>query len=580
MNLDMRGAARALLDRERAVITDLLTLLSRLDAHPDDLAELRSALHDLEGLFMLVVCGEYNAGKSTFLNALLGEKVMLEGVTPTTDRITIVSYGEHARDVEEGDFILRREFPAPILRDLALVDTPGTNAVIKRHQELTERFVPRADLVLFVTSADRPFTESERRFLELIRSWGKKVVIVVNKFDILEGDEGKSVLAFVREHAKETLGVAPQVFGVAARAAFRAREAGDEAALERSGLRALEGYIETSLAEGERLRLKLGNPLGVAQRVAESYRGIVKDRLGLLADDRRTLEEVDRQVEQFKRDMRREFESYLSRVKTVLLEVERRGDVFFDDTVQLRHLFRLFDNERMKEAFEARVIRGADREIDRAVSEMVDWFLSRNLQLWEDVMTFVGERRKADEGHVIGEVGGRFQYDRNALLRALSSSAEEVLRGYDQEAESRRLANSLQSAAVQTGLFQVGGLGLGAAAAAFLSGAALDATGILAGLTVAGMGLLVLPNRRRAAKRNLHEEMQRLRDGLSESLSQQFDLELHRATDKLSAGIAPYTRFVRSELGRLETLQAELEAARRELNALRLEVSALPSETA
>ena len=579
MNLPMSEAARALLSRERLVIADLGALLGRLEAHSDDLNELKTALSDLEGLFLLVVCGEYNAGKSTFLNALLGEKVMLEGVTPTTDRITIVTYGERAKDTEEGDFVLRREFPAPILRELALVDTPGTNAVIKKHQELTERFVPRADLVLFVTSADRPFTESERQFLELIRSWGKKVVVVVNKIDILEPDEQEKVLEFVRAHAtetlQETLGGSPQVFGVAARNAFRARQADDDAALDASGIPDLEGFISTTLGSEARLKLKLGSPLGVAQRLAERYEGVTERELGLLAGDRRTLEEVERQTEQFRRDMRREFESYLTRVKTVLLEVERRGEVFFDDTVRLTKILQLIDSERMREAFSSRVIRGADREIDRAVAEMVDWFIGRNLQLWEDVMTFVQERRQATDERVIGEVGGRFQYDRDALIRGLSDSAETVLASYNEDTEARRLADALQSSVLQTGLIQVGGLGLGAAMVAFLSGAALDATGVLAGLTVAGLGFLVLPNRRRTAKRNLHEEMQRLRDGLSESLEGQFERELARATEKLGAAIGSYTRFVKSEVGRLEGLQNELDTATTELRALRREVGEL-----
>lgn len=576
----MSEAARALLERERLVIADLASLLGRLEARPEDIAELRTALSDLEGLFLLVVCGEYNAGKSTFLNALLGEKVMLEGVTPTTDRVTIVTYGEAQRDVEEGDFILRREYPADILRELAFVDTPGTNAVIKQHQELTERFVPRADLVLFVTSADRPFTESERLFLELIRSWGKKVVVVVNKIDILEPEEQAQVLEFVRQHAaetlKETLGAAPQVFGVAARNAFRARAAGDDAALQASGLPGLEGFIATALAGEARLKLKLGTPLGVAQRLAERYGGVTAGELGLLSGDRRTLEEVERQLGQFKKDMRREFESYLARVKTVLLEVERRGDVFFDDTMRLGKILQLVDNERMREAFRTRVVRGADRDIDRAVAEMVDWFIGRNLQLWEDVMAFIQTRRQASDERVIGEVGGRFQYDRDALIRGLGESAESVMTSYNEDTESRRLADAMQSSALQTGLLQVGGLGLGAAMVAFLSGAALDATGILAGLTVAGLGLLVLPNRRRVAKRNLHEEMQRLRDGLAESLSGQFERELERSSAKLNAAISPYTRFVKSEAGRLETLQTELGTATTTLRTLRREVGTLP----
>ncbi len=578
MNLDMSDAARDLLQRERLLLADLSTLLGRLDAAQGDISEIKTALRDLEGLFMLVVCGEYNAGKSTFLNALLGASVMPEGVTPTTDRITIVSHGESERVVEERGFVVRREYPAEILRDLALVDTPGTNAVIRQHQELTESFIPRADLVLFVTSADRPFTESERRFLELIRSWGKKVVVVVNKIDILGDAERQKVLAFVLEHAQETLSVTPEVFGVAAREAFRARREGDKTALERTGLTELERHIETALAADERLKLKLGTPLGVAKRVAGTYFEIIDERLVLLSEDRRTLEVVDRQLAQFERDMHREFESYLARVKTVLLEVERRGDVFFDDMVRVQRIGSLINSERVRETFEAQVIRGADRDIDKAVSEMVDWFIQRNLQLWEDVMTFVKERRKASRDNLVGEIGGKFQYDRDALIRSLSSSAEEVLETYDERTESRRLAESLQGAVMQTGFIQVGGIGLGAAAVAFLSGAALDVTGVVAGLTVTGLGLLVLPRRRRTAKRNLHERMQELRDGLEDKLGAQFEDELRRAADKVNAAISPYTRFVRSELGRLEELRGELSQMQEALQRLGYEVEALSGE--
>ena len=574
MDLPMSDAARDLLGRERAAIADLRALLGRLDAAEQDLVELKTALNDLEGLFMLVVCGEYNAGKSSLLNALLGERVMLEGVTPTTDRITIVSYGGAERTLEEGPFTLRREYPAPILRDLALVDTPGTNAVIKKHQELTESFIPRADLVLFVTSADRPFTESERGFLELIASWGKKIVLVVNKMDILEEEsERAKVLSFVRDHAREALGVTPEVFGVEAKRAFRARSAGES--IEDTGLGELEAFIERNLAVGERLRLKLQNPLGVAARITSLYRGVVKERLGLLEDDRRTLDEVDRQLAQFERDMRREFESYLTRVKTVLLEVERRGEVFFDDTVKLSRVFDLVNNERMRDAYQARVIRGAESDIDRAVAEMVDWFIHRNLQLWEDVMTFVSERRKASEARVIGEVGGRFQYDRDLLIRNLSESADEALSSFDEREESQRLAEGLQGAVVQSGLVSIGGVGLGAALVAVLHSLALDVTGVVAGLTIAGLGLLVLPRRRQIAKRDLHNKMQALRDGLSESIGGQFESELARATEKLKAAIAPYTRFVKSELERLESLQTDLNTSDAEVQRLRREVADL-----
>src|SRR5215203_2910930 len=150
----------------------------------------RRKLEDLEELFLLVIVGEFNSGKSAFINALLGEdELSREGVTPTTDRITVLKHGEEAIERERREGILEKEHPNEFLREVAIVDTPGTNAIIRHHEELSRGFVPRSDFVLFVTSSDRPFTESEREYLELIRDWGKKVVLVINKVDLLRGEE-------------------------------------------------------------------------------------------------------------------------------------------------------------------------------------------------------------------------------------------------------------------------------------------------------------------------------------------------------------------------------------------------------
>lgn len=572
----MSDATRDLLALEREVITNLRELLADLGADEEDFEDLRHALRDLEGLFMLVVCGEYNAGKSTFLNALLGKKVMLEGVTPTTDRVTIVTYGENEKDTEAGKHILRREYPLDILRDIALVDTPGTNAVIQQHQELTEDFIPRADLVLFVTSADRPFTESERNFLDLISSWGKKIVIIVNKLDILEDDtQREQVLTFVGEQARKALSLEPTVFGISGREALRARENNDQSALAATGLLDVEKFITESIAGNERLRLKLKSPLGVASRVAGKYEGVVKERLKLLSDDKRTLQEVERQCSQFEHDMKRDFEGHLGRIKTVLLEVERRGEVFFDDTVRIEKLFKLMQTEKVKEEFKTQVIRGADKDIDNVVGETVDWFIERNLQVWEDVMAFVQERRQASQDKVIGEIGGRFSYDRDNLIRNLRQSAEDVLSTFDEQVEASRLADSLQGTAVSGALVGIGGVGLGAAMVAILSTVAWDITGVLAGTTLASLGLVFLPIRRRIAKRELHKKMQELRDGLAERLSKQFHSELQKANERLINAVSPYTRFVRSELGRLEGIDGELANLKGNVDNLKRQVEDL-----
>src|SRR5690554_3439879 len=114
MNVDLSDKSRDLLSRERAAISDLLLVLGKVEGTDSELADLRTALQDLDGIFMLVVCGEYNAGKSTLLNALLGERVMPEGVTPTTDRVTVITHADEQRDVMVSPDLLERYWPLDV----------------------------------------------------------------------------------------------------------------------------------------------------------------------------------------------------------------------------------------------------------------------------------------------------------------------------------------------------------------------------------------------------------------------------------------------------------------------------------
>src|SRR5215210_4683796 len=184
------------LNSGRDLMAELRDALARFGASSADQDALSASIRQLDEFFLLVVVGEFNAGKSAFINALAGQRVLQEGVTPTTAQIHVLKYGD-----APGVHIATA--PAELLRDVHIVDTPGTNAIIREHEQLTTEFVPRADLVLFVTSADRPFTETERLFIERIRDWGKKVVVVINKIDILAGEkELGEVRGYVADNAR------------------------------------------------------------------------------------------------------------------------------------------------------------------------------------------------------------------------------------------------------------------------------------------------------------------------------------------------------------------------------------------
>src|SRR5215212_3823150 len=174
---------------ERRLVLHVRDVLANADGPRTDLERLAQLLTEMDELFLLVVAGEYNAGKSTFINALLGDEVFAMGDLPTTRVISILRFGEAGTPEPAGEHTRIYRYPLDVLRDLEIVDTPGTNSIERMEEEITRGFVPRADLVLFVTSLLQPLTASELDFLGHIREWGKKTVFVVNGVDRRNTDE-------------------------------------------------------------------------------------------------------------------------------------------------------------------------------------------------------------------------------------------------------------------------------------------------------------------------------------------------------------------------------------------------------
>ena len=569
-----------LLAEDRRLIAALSAALARFDASAEDQETLRQSAAQLDELFLLVVAGEFNAGKSVFINALLGARILEEGVTPTTTRINLVKYGPEVSREPQGPALEVVTAPVELLREINIVDTPGTNAILREHEAITRTFVPRSDMVLFVTSADRPFTESERGFLQGIREWGKKVVVVLNKIDILEGgQEVETIVGFIRENAKSLLGFEPEVFPISARRALRekerAKEAGDEASLAASRFDRLERSIVETLDENERIRLKLLNPLGVAQRLASKYLEVADGRLALLQDDFSALEDIERQLALYQEDMKREFRFRLADADNVLHELEKRGNDFFEETMRLTRIFELVNKARMKAEFERRVVADMPQRIERRVSEVIDWLVNADLRQWQAVMEHLAERRQVHADRMVGRIGGGFDVDRGRLLESVGRAAQQAVEMYDKEGESTRLAESVQIAVAGTALTEIGALGLGAVLTHVAASAAADVTGILAASAVAVLGLFIIPNRRQAAKRELGQKIAALRERLMASLTAQFDREIEGSVARINEAIAPYTRFVRAERERLEGARGDLGGVGEALARLRGRVEGL-----
>jgi small GTP-binding protein len=235
-----------------------------------------------EDRFHLVVVGEFNHGKSSFVNALLGEKALPTGVTPTTAAIhhlkfaeapsaTVVYESGRREDIpyenvrrfavgggesaEQIDY-LEVGYPAPLLRErILLVDTPGVNDLSLQRSDITYSYIPRADAVLFLLDAGQILKESERVFLEdkLLKASRDKIIFVITKWDILsEAERGEAL-----EYAKVQLAKMvkdPIVFPVSAETHLAGKH-------DESGMPALLAHLTRFLSE-ERGRIMLDNALG------------------------------------------------------------------------------------------------------------------------------------------------------------------------------------------------------------------------------------------------------------------------------------------------------------------------------
>ncbi|HEY0872254.1 MAG TPA: dynamin family protein [Vicinamibacterales bacterium] len=561
-----------LLKEERRVLSRLQVAMVKFDAAPEHQAALDRSIQQLDELFLLVIVGEFNAGKSAFINALIGTPVALEGVTPTTAQINILQYGETLeRTVREKSLHVIKA-PAPILRDIHIVDTPGTNAIIREHETITSEFVPRSDLVLFVTSADRPFTETERAFLEQIRGWGKKVVLVINKIDILGGPgEIEEVKRFVADSAKALLGFSPEVFPVSARLALKAKQ-GEPSLWAASGFEALESFITSTLDAPGRVHLKLLNPLGVGAAIAERHGAIVRDRLDLLKDDFSTIEEVERQLNVYQQDLMRDFEFRMADIDRILLEMEKRGQDYFDETIRIGRVMDLLNRARIQQGFEQQVVADAPQQIERKVAELVDWLVSADLRQWQSVTQHLAERRRQYQNRIVGDDSGQFHYDRTRMIDAVTREAQRVVDSYDQKREAQEIADNARNAVAAAAAAGATALGLGTLVTVAASTVAADVTGIILASVVAAIGFFILPAKRKKAKEEMRQKIAAVRARLSEALKTQFSTEIRRSGDRIRESIAPYSRFIRAEGDKLKEVDQELTAISAEIAALRARI--------
>uniref|UniRef100_A0A1J3I5A0 Uncharacterized protein in xynA 3'region n=1 Tax=Noccaea caerulescens TaxID=107243 RepID=A0A1J3I5A0_NOCCA len=297
----LKDKQKQIIEMEKSVLQETIEIIQKAAPLMEEVSLLVDAVSRIDEPFLMVIVGEFNSGKSTVINALLGKRYLKEGVVPTTNEITFLCYSDLESEGQQrcqrhpdGQYICY--LPAPILKEINIVDTPGTNVILQRQQRLTEEFVPRADLLVFVLSADRPLTESEVAFLRYTQQWKKKFVFILNKSDIYrDARELEEAISFVKENTRKLLNTENVIlYPVSARSALEAKLS-TASLVGRDDLEVsdpdsnwtiqsfnelekfLYSFLDSSTATGmERIRLKLETPIAIAERLLSSVESLVR----------------------------------------------------------------------------------------------------------------------------------------------------------------------------------------------------------------------------------------------------------------------------------------------------------------
>ncbi|MCY3718846.1 MAG: dynamin family protein [Anaerolineaceae bacterium] len=546
----------------------------------DDAGEDRQKLQDVtrdlrDSFFLVTVVGEFNAGKSTFVNALLGEDLLPTGITPTTATIDIVLYGNPPRRSPSvrDDGLREWAHPGTGAPGVALVDTPGTGSVFRAHERLALEFLHRSDLVLFVISARRALAQAGRDYLELAQRYGKKIVIIINQIDQLEPAEQAEVRRFVERQARELLNLEPMIFMVSARQDLDGGNAAQD------GMNALRAHLMSLIRHAPPAQQKLLVQLDLAERLTQGWLGRTRQQMTTMQADRSRVDEVQLELEQQSRGLDAHLQETLGNSDQVFADLRLRGHRFLGQNLSLRNWGRARQQTSLREAFQEEVVGRSLQDLDQLGSAFVGVLLDQSRVYWRGVIERLQQQADLLEQEPGGLDASVYASQRESLQEALRLARSELEAGVGEGAldEMRssgltRINNLATSSLAALGGTLVALLGVAAPGPVLGAGAAaLALPAVVVGAPLALIAsALTLRRYRRLESQTLEEfdaRIRQMRESFRDALQNVSDQERIRLTQYGQQVLVPvYSRMdvlTLRDQDRLDVLQGHMEAIAR-----------------
>lgn len=590
--------------KEIEQLTALLDTLGKVDGLPNELMEqARDALFHADHPYLIVLMGAFNTGKSSLINALVGEKVLGVGATPTTSRIAMVRHGPTSQQSNAGglDTIFH---PSQLLERVSLVDTPGLDSVFKGHDEITHKFLHRADLVMLVMLATQAMSASNVQYMQSLRDYGKRMIIVINQVDLLEPGEGETITNFVTEQAKLQLGLTPEVWLVSAKLASEALQSTprNPELWALSGFDQVEVFINKALSDAERVRQKLETPIQIVRNVMTSASARIRVQQDALAEYRRAADNVKGQIDAAIREQEGTARETLEDIDKRFAETTLRGREALHEIFQFSKAFGLTFGGLLELIGLARIFRRLGRqtpaqnafdqykviepltEVPAIADRLGPRLEGRDVKDVDDLILYTRKEMERLPGTLQNKLIGKLQppasYDRGIMKNirdALTSTLEKA-----RSMEFQRLDKAVRNTIVMLGIYELTVVVFSCLAIAALAAAQAQGGTLLllmaAILILLFGGLAVIPVRGLLMENTYASRLRSVKTEFSGVLSKAAADQIAFGRQMRQDAIAPFTRMVETQISQADQVKLELAAREQALTVLETELGKLKEE--
>jgi GTPase SAR1 family protein len=553
----------------------LLKLGSELRRPTTSLDAIHGLLIDIREPLLFVVVGEVKSGKSSLLNAIFGQEFARVDVLPATDKIYIFRYGPEEKQVDVSPKLAERYLPIPFLNDFNVVDTPGTNTIVAEHQTITENFVPRADLVLFVFSVVNPWTQSAWDLLKFVqKKWLKNIVFVLQQADLREPSEIEVIRRHLQDNAIQKLGFAPPIFPVSARKALLARTTGldKERLWEESQFGPLQEQINLIVSESSAHTLKLRSAAQTSVVMLDELRAEIRESIDIIVRDEARIGRIDHFLEARREQSRRHVTGLIRGVEKACRECSAQGTKLLEDKLSLWRTWQIIWNRaRWQRDFQMQIEMKLRQTVEPQVEQAIQTLETDLRGLWPQLNDILQTLLEKELRSQVPKTIPDFARQRRELLQAVHLALVERASGKSVEDQLAQLFDETSARLrVPAGLAAAGGII--AVIAAMSSAAVADVTGVLA-VSAAVVGTLVALSQRKKILNAYETQMEAKCAELVKAIEEQLKRAIDVFYTEVASAFDPLEAFCIAQRRQFEPLLQRTDELRKTFEALKVRLA-------